>query len=404
MFGSSKSKRGSRGGGRRSSGGSLSTGDQQSHEHYRNNPPPPAPPPQPPGLPIPVGETIPWLLISVASYAAFLYLPGRVQSPRARVTLIGGNEFINVASHLHFCVWVWLLQDLVFRICAILLFPPKRAAVYFLQMFVLPASSPPSSTTAAEFAQELAATLVEGGASSSLAASPPQGLHAHQHFLTSLLISVFRWIRALLVSPAPSQIDFVPPDYKVNDVRTHGGVERGSSYWHYHHVCIISYVIMFAIWLWLTYVYHTRHVIRLLREKAEARKKGLDERRKQSAKVKRDFRKEVETKRDQILKDRAEGKAVAREDLEQVEKMLEQLERGEKNLAEDEFSDEDVDYDPYGRPVPDPPFVPTVSWMVLWSMVFCGAFAWVQALPILMSQLFPVGVCGVLAFCVLMPQ
>lgn len=399
MFGGRKNKRGGKLGRPSTLGpGSDNNNNIHSNEHYRSNPPPAPAPPQPPGMPIPIGETIPWLLISAASYAAFLYLPGRVQSPRARVTLIGGNEFINVASHLHFCVWAWLVQDFIFRILAILLFPPKRAAAYFLQMFVLP-----SSSTSSLPSSDPTITSSEVG-SSAVLEDISDNNNTSGGFINFIINNFLRPIRSLLVSPAPGQLDYVPQDYKANDFRTHGGVDRGSTYWHYRQVCILSFVFMFLFWAFCTYMYQTRHVLTLLKDKAEAKKKGMEDRKKQSARIKREFRAEVEKKKEQILKARAEGKSVAKEDVEQVEKMLEQLEKGEKNLAEDEFSDEDVDYDPYGRPVPDPPFIPTVSWMVLWSMVFAGCFLWVQAMPILMSQLFPVGVCGALAFCILMPQ
>ena len=147
MFGKSKGGRNAnRNRGNRAAGLSA-TSPREANDLARGAHHPPPPPPQPPGMPVPVPDILPWLLISIASYAAFLYLPGRVSSPRARVTLIGGNEFINVASHIHFCAWIWIVQDVVFRLCAILLFPPKRAAVYFLGMFTLPSTSTSSGSS-----------------------------------------------------------------------------------------------------------------------------------------------------------------------------------------------------------------------------------------------------------------
>jgi hypothetical protein len=327
----------------------------------------PPPPPMPAGNPVVFAETLPWLLISIVSYAAFLYLPGRVSSPRARLTRIGGNEFINVASHLHFCIWAWPLQDMLFRLFAVLLFPPRRAAVYFTSMFVV-------ATTTGEGADA--------------AAAPTDGS-------LSWLAAVLRPLRALLVRPAPDRVDFVPADYRAADYRSHGGVDGGSTYWGYREVCVLTFAATFAIWLVATYAYHTRHAIADARAAREQRADAAAARR-VSAKAKRERREEQRRRLAQKLREGGVGADAALHEA--------TLEAETANLAEDEFSDEDVDYDPYGRPVPDPPLVPTVSWMVMGSLVFSSAFLWRQAMPLLISHLFPVAVCLVLGFCVVMPQ
>ena len=49
------------------------------------------------------------------------------------------------------------------------------------------------------------------------------------------------------------------------------------------------------------------------------------------------------------------------------------------------------------------PYVPVVSWMVLWSLGFSTLFAWVKATPLLMTQLYPVGVCLLTVYMMLVP-
>lgn len=325
----------------------------------------PPPPPIPAGLPTPVGEILPWLLISIACFSAFLWLPGRVSSPRSRVTLIGGNEFLNVASHLHFCVWIWPVHDLVLRILGILLFPPKRAAVFFLSMFQLP---PPGVVAAA----------AEGGdASISDTAKAGTAAAAGGGFVGALA-QLFRMVRSLLVQPAPNELDYVPADFTLAGNPELGPVPRGSSYWGYRTVAAASCVVMVLFWMFCTYMYHTRHVLRESNVNAE--------RRKQSAKKKKEAREK--------LIERIKKGEVDEEKITEAERA---------NLAENEFSDEDVDYDPYGRPVPEPPYVPVVSWMALFSLVFSSAYVWVGGMSLLMGSLFPVAICGVLAFCIMCP-
>lgn len=97
------------------------------------------PPPQPTktevkataGPPAEFAEVVVWTLVSVAAWASFLLLPGRISGPLRRGAALGMNDMPNAAHYMHLCMWLWPCMDYIYRATSLLV-GNLRDAVTFL--------------------------------------------------------------------------------------------------------------------------------------------------------------------------------------------------------------------------------------------------------------------------------
>jgi hypothetical protein len=110
---------------------------------------------------------------------------------------------------------------------------------------------------------------------------------------------------------------------------------------------------LLLLWGWMTYLYHTRHVLRLWA--AERARKAA----RRAAKVKK-----PETRLNAVESD----------------------------------SDEETDL-----PHEQPSLIPVVSWMCLWSLAYVACWLFVKAVPLLIGSVYPSCVGCVIVYILMIP-
>jgi hypothetical protein len=164
------------------------------------------------GPPAPLIDTFAWTLVSVAAYCCFLWLPRRLTRALDQAASSSPhNDVANAGGHMHIALWTWPLLDLLYRGLAVVLLAPQHAAIFAPALFD-------------------AAAVMESGALQAAAA-----------------------LRTLAVDTA-SDAQYLADSPK--RLSTPG-------YWTHREVVAAAVALAFAGWLWLTWLLHARHALRL---------------------------------------------------------------------------------------------------------------------------------------------
>ena len=272
------------------------------------------------GPPAPFGDTIVWTVVSIAAYCSFLLFPGKVSSPLSLTTRRGMNDLANTGSHLFFCVWVWPVMDYVYRFLAVLLMAPPHAAQFLPQLFA-------------------SAAVVED------MANGPSATVSLLRSIRSLFVDHNRDAEVAAMYPGLSDAASAGEPPPKSPLFIHG-------YFTHREVFTVTMMVMGVGWMWATWLYHSRHVVRLWN----------DEKARKAARKAAQAKKPVPTK------------------------------------PEEDDEEEELDL-PHERPG----LVPVVSWMTLWSIVYAACWLFVKAMPLLISQVYPVAIGIATAYVLLIP-